>query len=156
MSKMIQILYVLSHIMTEEEFNRRIPMWRDHCNAYNDEKKKENTLNPLLRTTGIHELSEEECQMRLDIVEAQAIEIDIKLREARVNYRITGTYSNPLWYNKAYTGLKLRRRVIALLQRRIKDVRCEERESMNSRFVSIAMAMLDKAQFDAIMNAAKE
>jgi hypothetical protein len=90
----------------------------------------------------------EDCDRARDLAQAAIIEIENQIRAAQAHRYTTGEHTDPDWYRRAYSALKLKRLVLQKIQEiRGRLSREERKQSANAR---------DRALLDTIKEIAPD
>jgi hypothetical protein len=84
----------------------------------------------------------------------EAGKIDGQLNNAKAQVQASGNYSDPVWFQKAKSALKIKRRLIMAMQERVKSMK-KERSSIESKFMRIAKTVLAEETYQLILDSAE-
>lgn len=98
-------------------------------------------------------MNEEELRAVLEAMQDAAGTIEGQLMAAKAKRVTTGEFADPVWFAKATSAMKIKRRMAAKIERRLKALRVgayEERDRYAECFITAARGMLREDVFVAI------
>lgn len=117
-----------------------------------------------LKAGDIVELSAGEAQAALDVLTTEADIIQSQINNAVAQFHKTGERSDPEWFSRATSAMKVKRRIVMRLQQHLKALKRLEYErgevkknvqSYECCFVKIAQKLLNDDTFEQIAESAR-
>lgn len=109
-----------------------------------------------LTMSDIPGMSYEELEHTIDHEIEEAGKIDGSLNNAKATVQATGIYADPVWFQKAKSALKIKRKLISKMQQRLKDMKREmyHNEDVGKRFMKAAKLLLKDESYQMILDMA--